>query len=76
MSLQEMVVENIQVPEAPAIEGLTFRGFRGESDYPKMLAVIDGSKDADKIERTDSLEDLKNCFNKANAILILQFIAL
>lgn len=60
MSSQEMVIENIQVPEAPEIEGLTFRGFRGESDFPKILAVIEGSKVVDKIERTDTLEDLVN----------------
>lgn len=60
MSAQEKIIEKIQIPDAPKIEGLTFRGFRGESDYPKMLAVIEGSKDADKIERTESIEDLAN----------------
>lgn len=60
MSAQKMVIEKIQVPGGPEIEGLTFRGFRGESDYPKMLAVIEGSKDVDKIERTDTLDDLVN----------------
>jgi len=42
----------------PTIPELTFRGFRGEEDYPAMLAVIDGSKEADGIERTDSLADI------------------
>jgi len=60
MSAQEKIIEKIQIQDAPKIEGLTFREFRGESDYPKMLAVIEGSKDADKIERTDSIEDLTN----------------
>lgn len=60
MSIEEKIIEEIEVPEAPQIEGLTFRGFCGEVDYPKMLAVIDGSKDADGVERTDSLEDLVN----------------
>lgn len=49
----------IQVKNAPAIAGLTFRGFAGESDYPKMLAVIEGSKHVDQVERTDSLEDVQ-----------------
>jgi mycothiol synthase len=48
----------IQGPDVPAIAGLTFRGFRGEVDYPAMLAAIEGSKKADDIERTDSLEDI------------------
>ena len=39
----------IVVPGAPAIPGLTFRSFRGESDYPAMVAVIVGSKDADGV---------------------------
>jgi ribosomal protein S18 acetylase RimI-like enzyme len=60
MTVQEKINQKILVPNAPKIEGLTFRGFRGESDYPKMLAVIEGSKDEDKIERTDSIEDLAN----------------
>jgi mycothiol synthase len=42
------------------IPGLVFRGFQGETDYPKMLAVISGSKTADQIERTDTLEDIVN----------------
>ena len=60
MSGQNMVSERIRVPEAPEIEGLVFRGFRGESDYPHMLAVIEGSKEVDQIERTETLEDLAN----------------
>jgi mycothiol synthase len=43
---------------APQVPGLVFRGFRGETDYPSMLAVIDGSKAADRIERSDTLEDV------------------
>jgi GNAT superfamily N-acetyltransferase len=42
----------------PAVSGLKFRKFRGEVDYPAMLAVINGSKGADRIERTDTLEDI------------------
>jgi len=42
----------------PPVPGLVFRGFRGEVDYPSMLAVIEGSKDADGVERTDTLDDI------------------
>jgi mycothiol synthase len=48
----------IHLPDAPAIPGLTFRHFRGESDYAKMVAVIDGSKAADGIERAQTAEDM------------------
>jgi len=40
----------ISVAGAPDIPGLTFRGFRGEADYPAMLAVIEASKQADGLE--------------------------
>jgi mycothiol synthase len=55
--------ENILLSEAPAIPGLTFRGFAGESDFPKMLAVIEASKHADKVERTDSLDDVRRNYS-------------
>ena len=45
---------------APAIPGLIFRRFHGPSDYPHMLAVINGSKKADDIERSDTLEAMIN----------------
>ena len=48
----------LTLTEAPAIPGLSFRNFRGESDFPAMVAVISGSKDADQIERVDSVEQI------------------
>ncbi len=41
-----------------AISGLSFRRFQGESDFPAMLAVIHGSKEADKDEPSSTLEDI------------------
>ncbi|MDO9130592.1 MAG: GNAT family N-acetyltransferase, partial [Anaerolineales bacterium] len=52
--------ESLLLPEAPAIPGLTFRGFRGEVDFPLMLAVIHGSKNEDGIKRSETLEEVKN----------------
>lgn len=52
----------INIPDAPAIPSLAFRHFRGEEDYPKMLAVIAASAEADKIERVDTLEDISNLY--------------
>ncbi len=48
---------------APAVPGLIFRRFRGPSDYPHMLAVINGSKKADDIERSDTLEAVTNNYD-------------
>jgi GNAT superfamily N-acetyltransferase len=50
--------QRILPPDAPAIDGLTFRGFRGERDYPRMLSVIEGSKEADGQQHSETLEDL------------------
>lgn len=43
---------------APPVPGLVFRGFRGEVDYPSMLAVIEGCKEADGLECSDTLQDI------------------
>lgn len=43
---------------APAVPGLEFRGFNGESDYANILACIYASKDEDGNERSDTLEDV------------------
>lgn len=58
------VPDTILIKNAPAIPGLSFRGFAGESDYPKMLAVIEGSKHVDKIERTDTLEEVQRNYSR------------
>ena len=50
--------DEIVLSYAPSIPGLTFRRFRGEKDYPVMVAVINGSNKADGIAHTDSLEDV------------------
>jgi len=54
-----LYLESLSLTETPAIPGLTFRGFAGEGDYPKMLAVIEASKHVDRVERTDSLDDVQ-----------------
>jgi mycothiol synthase len=63
MNIQiEIRTNNVHLPDAPSISNLTFRKFNGEADYPAMLAVIEGRKDADGIERTDSLDDFKRAY--------------
>lgn len=60
--------DQIILEEAPKISGLSFRNFRGESDYPKMVAVIKGSKETDQIERVDETEDVaRNYRNLINS---------
>lgn len=60
MTASTLINDLIAMPDAPAIPGLVFRRFRGPEDYPHMLAAINGSKAADGIERSDTLEALTN----------------
>jgi len=50
------------MPDAPAIPGLTFRGFRGEEDYRAMVAVLEGSKQEDGLERIDAVDDVARAY--------------
>jgi GNAT superfamily N-acetyltransferase len=52
--------KTIQVPAKPSIKGLHFRRFEGQSDYPKMVAVIEACKIIDRDESSLKAEDLKN----------------
>jgi mycothiol synthase len=54
----ELTANIVTIPEAPTIPGLSFRNFRGESDYPIILGLINLCKAADQDERFDTLEDV------------------
>jgi mycothiol synthase len=57
----------IEVPGAPNIPGLSFRRFRGSSDFPKMVEITTRSKAADKIEEVDTVEEMaRNYSNLRN----------
>ncbi len=53
----------ITVPDAPDIPGLTFRSFRGEADYAAITNVINGSKEADSLEWTNTVEEIARNYN-------------
>jgi GNAT superfamily N-acetyltransferase len=50
------------MPDAPAIDGLAFRLFRGESDYPHMVAIDNASFAAGGFEFVGSVEEMANEF--------------
>jgi mycothiol synthase len=52
------MTDTIALLDAPAIPGLSFRGFRGPEDYPAMVAVVEGSKEVDQVERATTVEDI------------------
>jgi mycothiol synthase len=62
MEIPKVEKRILELEDTPSIKGLTFRGFVGEDDFPKMLAVIDGSKRTDQIERGDTLQDVVNTY--------------
>ena len=49
----------VAVPEAPAIPGLVFRGYRGAEDLPAMLRVYTAAHEADGLEEVTTLEDMQ-----------------
>jgi ribosomal protein S18 acetylase RimI-like enzyme len=55
-----MQAKAIHLPDAPEIKGLTFRGFMGDEDFPRMLAIIEAETKVDGDERTATLEDIRN----------------
>jgi mycothiol synthase len=63
MNAELMISENIIVPDAPSFPGLAFRGFRGRDDYAAMVVVIEGSKEADQLERTQSVDDIARSYH-------------
>lgn len=45
---------------APEVEGLRFRKFKGETDYPLMVAILEVATKADNEDRAIKLDDIKN----------------
>jgi len=46
----------------PPIEGLSVREFRGESDFPTMVDIMERSRDADLLDVIETIEDVSNEF--------------
>jgi mycothiol synthase len=63
MFTQQLINDRIHIRNTPQIPGLNFRAWRSESDLPLMLEVINGCKAEDKVERSETLEDLTNNYN-------------
>ena len=63
MITSEQIQDYIKLKDAPEVPGLRFRRFRGETDFPLMLAVIEGSKEVDGIKRTDTLDDIRRGYS-------------
>ena len=62
MDIKNDMVEAIVDPRTKDIAGLTLRGFQGEGDYTKMLAIIHACAATDGLERAEKLEDIENTY--------------
>jgi ribosomal protein S18 acetylase RimI-like enzyme len=51
--------EPLALSDAPAIDGLVFRRFRGDEDLPVMLAILNACKPVDRIEDAFTLDAIK-----------------
>jgi len=57
-----MASDQMSLPNAPEISGLRFRHFRGEDDYPQMVAANLASAQADGVETTLTVEFITQAF--------------
>lgn len=62
MSRNTSTAETLNLPEAPAILDLTFRLFRGPSDYPHIAEIITISSAADNVERVMTVQDVAQTY--------------
>ncbi len=58
-----MKQNEIILADAPNIEGLRFRKYAGESDFPNMLRILEVVNDADHEDRVVTLDDLKHDYS-------------
>jgi mycothiol synthase len=52
----------VELSETPAIPELTFRRFRGDEDFAKMVEVINSTKATDGIDRSPTVETIRNFY--------------
>jgi ribosomal protein S18 acetylase RimI-like enzyme len=62
MDVQEAVGEQIEVAGAPAMAGLTFRRFRGPSDFAAIAAVNAASEPVDKVDYRTRVSDIEHFY--------------
>jgi mycothiol synthase len=63
MNTNTQNLDKIIYSRVKEVPGLVLRSFRGEEDYPKMLAVLYGCAGVDGIERAEKLEDIANTYS-------------
>ena len=54
--------DSIEIAGAPYLPGLHFRHFRGESDFPQMIKVIERAVEADGLEEVNTVENMRETY--------------
>lgn len=60
--MNQFAVDTIFVTDVPDVPGPVFRPFRGAADYPGIVTVVEGSREADKAEWVVTVEELTHQF--------------
>ncbi len=55
-----MKSKTIHIDDAPEIEGLRFRTFAGEEDFPKIQEIVEKASIADEEDHISTLEDIRH----------------
>jgi mycothiol synthase len=63
--LLEMTADQITLPDAPSIAGLTFRLFRDETDYPLVADLMNASSAADGVQDYVTADWVRNYLSQA-----------
>ena len=58
--IDELTTERLQLPGAPAIDGLAFRRFRDETDYAAIVEVMNAYNAAEHIEEVETVGHFAN----------------
>src|SRR6478735_5321500 len=58
MTANTTIDDSILLKNAPAIEGLRFRHFRGDEDFPKMVDVLEAANRADQVDEATTAEQM------------------
>ncbi len=58
-----MTTKWISLEDAPKVDGLRFRPFEGDSDYPKMITILSDMAKADQEDDVYTLEDLRHDYS-------------
>jgi GNAT superfamily N-acetyltransferase len=76
-STLQRVDDAIYLPDAPDVLGLLFRHYRGESDLPLMVELLDACRSADNDAKVSTLEEMqrqyadpKNCDLQKDMVVV------